>query len=252
MKYDVAIKTVFKRCLKHLLKSLCKLDISECEDIERKPEETTSLRRLDLAAQVTFKDGKKALAVVEYGTRWTKTVALKLLEYRTRYKFECDLDIISIAIVLTRGAEEMEIYRDNEVEYRYKLVRIYELSAREVIKSGITCLYPFVPLMKDGIKYSEEADRKIYEAEEFGREEKADLLTGMAIFAGLISKDLTEKLIERRRDIMVESAAYELIKEEGRKEGRKKGKREKTIEIAKNMLELGADIEFVVRTTGLS
>ncbi|MCL0101049.1 hypothetical protein M1N68_00120 [Peptococcaceae bacterium] len=47
------------------------------------------------------------------------------------------------------------------------------------------------------------------------REEKADLLTGMMILAGLVSKDLARELQERRRDIIIELAAYELIKEEG-------------------------------------
>jgi flagellar biosynthesis/type III secretory pathway protein FliH len=45
----------------------------------------------------------------------------------------------------------------------------------------------------------------------------------MAILSGLVSKELPRMLLGRRRDIMIESAAYDLIKEEGYKEGMQKG-----------------------------
>lgn len=61
-----------------------------------------------------------------------------------------------------------------------------------------------------------------------------------------------KKLIESRKDIMVESAAYEIIKEEGREEGEREGKIEGKLETVKNMLKLGAIIEFIVCATGLS
>ena len=48
----------------------------------------------------------------------------------------------------------------------------------------------------------------------------------MAILAGLKNKEIAKKLIERRRDIMIESAAYEIIKKEGFEEGYHKGKEE--------------------------
>ncbi len=76
--------------------------------------------------------------------------------------------------------------------------------------------------MKDGEKYLEEAEKKIYQSKA-PREDKADLLTGMAILGGLISQEIPLKLIQRRRDIMIESAAYEIIKKEGFEEGLKQG-----------------------------
>ncbi|MCL0032209.1 hypothetical protein M1N06_00320 [Peptococcaceae bacterium] len=118
-------------------------------------------------------------------------------------------------MIFTRVPKESEIYKDREVEYEYKIVRIYELKADEVLKSGIKCMYPFVLLMKDGERFTEKAEMEIYKTKELNREEKADLLTGMMILAGLVSKDLARELQERRRDIIIELAAYELIKEEG-------------------------------------
>jgi hypothetical protein len=40
---------------------------------------------------------------------------------------------------------------------------------------------------------------------------KAGILTSMAILSGLVSAELPARLIARRKDIMIESAAYEII-----------------------------------------
>jgi predicted transposase YdaD len=49
------------------------------------------------------------------------------------------------------------------------------------------------------------------------------MLTGMAFLAGLVSKELTQHLILRRRDLMIQSAAYEIIKEIEGREGEARG-----------------------------
>jgi hypothetical protein len=48
--------------------------------------------------------------------------------------------------------------------------------------------------------------------------------------SGLVSKKLPQLLISKRRDIMIESAAYGIIKEEGLKQGRKEGLQEGILE----------------------
>jgi hypothetical protein len=83
-------------------------------------------------------------------------------------------------------------------------------------------LLPFVPAMEGGSEVIWEAEKKIYESD-LPLEDRADLLTALAIFAGLRSKELTRKLVERRRDIMIESYAYEIIKQEGIEEGIRQG-----------------------------
>lgn len=62
------------------------------------------------------------------------------------------------------------------------------------------------------------AERLVYESS-LPHSDKADMLTGMAFLAGLVSKELTQHLILRRRDLMIRSAAYEIIKDIERKEG---------------------------------
>jgi len=114
------------------------------------------------------------------------------------------------------------VYQDREVRYQYRVVRVYEADAREVVERGPVCLLPLVPLMRGGVELADEADRRIYESE-LDRAARADMLTVMAILGGLVSEELPRKLLMRRRDIMIESAAYELIKEEGRIEGLREG-----------------------------
>ena len=73
---------------------------------------------------------------------------------------------------------------------------------------------PFVPLMKNGAELVNDADTLIYQSE-FPREKKADMLTCMAILSGLVSDKMPMELISRRKDIMIESAAYEIIRQDG-------------------------------------
>lgn len=51
------------------------------------------------------------------------------------------------------------------------------------------------------------------------------MLVGMAILSGLVSKELVQRLIAKRKDIMIESVAYDLIKQEGYQEGVETGTR---------------------------
>ena len=81
----------------------------------------------------------------------------------------------------------------NEVEFRYKVIKLYELKAEEIIRKGLRCLYPFLPLMEGGKDFIDEAEKGIYEGEG-SREYKSDLLTGMAIFGGLVSEEIPMKL----------------------------------------------------------
>ncbi|GAB6163748.1 hypothetical protein JCM12298_29080 [Desulfothermus naphthae] len=129
---------------------------------------------------------------------------------------------MTIMIELRRCYGVKDYYHDNEVDFRYKVVKLYEMEAKEILKKGIKCLYPFVPLMRGGSELIEEAERGIYEGEE-SRAYKADMLTGMTIMAGLVSEEMALKLLQRRRDIMIESAAYELIGQERYEAGMQQG-----------------------------
>lgn len=120
-------------------------------------------------------------------------------------------------------------------------MRIYEFDANEIIREGSLCLMPFVPLMRHGEELMAGADRLLYESS-LPRGDKADMLTAMAILSGLVSMRFPQALLARRRDIMIESAAYDLIKKEGIQEGIQEGilrnSREAVIEILEARFDL--------------
>lgn len=98
--------------------------------------------------------------------------------------------------------------------------------------------------MNGGESLVEEFDRNIYKDQRINIEQKADILTAMAIFTGLKDKQLATELIKRRRDIMIQSPIYDLIKEEGKLEGLMEGKIEGKIEGLHEAISLGLELKF--------
>jgi hypothetical protein len=81
-------------------------------------------------------------------------------------------------------------------------------------------------LMDGGLDMLEDAEQQLYNDKDLSVETKADLLTAMAIFTGMRDKELAQRLMERRRDIMIQSPIYDIIKGEGMREGSLKEGRE--------------------------
>ena len=66
------------------------------------------------------------------------------------------------------------------------------------------------------------AEEVIYDAP-IPSERRADILTSMTILSGLVSDRLPLEILSRRRDMMIESAGYHLIKQDGILEGIQQG-----------------------------
>ena len=222
MKYDVASKVLLSRCKDEILRHFAGLPIKGSTLLETAPQETVSMRRADFALRAELEDGSRRLVLVEFLSSWRRTSPIRLLEYRCRHLLEEEMGVISLMVLLSPDSAATNRYEDEEVRYEFRLVRIPDFRAEEVMELGIPCLFPFVPLMKGGEMYLDEADRRITEGP-FPLEVKSDLLTGMAILSGLVSQSWPMRLIERRRDIMIESAAYEIIRQEGYQEGVNEG-----------------------------
>ncbi len=222
MVYDVALKVILSRCLPVVLEAWCGLDVERAEISEARPQETVSLRRADIVARVELRSGEEVLIVMELASRWQNELPLRLLEYRTRHKISEGMEVLSFLFLLRPSKRAVSRYTDREVDYRFRLIKLYEIDAEEVVRKGSECLLAFVPVMKGGERLWEEAEKKIYESN-IEKPKKADLLMGMAILGGLVSPELTARLIARRRDMVIESAAYEIIKKEGFEEGMKLG-----------------------------
>lgn len=235
MYYDIAAKVILSRCKEAVLSILCGLPIISASLIEARPQETTSVRRSDFVFRTTFEDGVERLVLLEFLSFWKPWIPIRTLECRCRHLLEESLPVVSVLLLLTSSSRVSECYVDEEVRYRFRLVKVYELEAHRIFREGPECLFPFIPLMRGGEELLEAVERRIYEGD-YTREEKADLLTGMAILGGLVSSEIPLKLLQRRRDIMIESAAYELIKKEGFEEGLQQGLQQGLLEEAREMV----------------
>ena len=212
--YDVASKILMETCRDEIIRYFAGIDVKKSILIKELPQETVSLKRSDFPVMVTNRNGKKMLIIFELQTKWDKTVPLSLLDHRTRYQIKYNIDPLSFVILLKPSKKAENVYKNKEVRFTFQLVKVYEMDAQEIVDNGPLCLMPFVPLMKHGRKLLTQADDLIYQSGH-SRIEKADLLTSMAILSGIVSKDLPIQLINRRKDIMIESAAYDIIKQDG-------------------------------------
>jgi predicted transposase YdaD len=219
MHYDIAAKVLMEKCREQILRRLFGLSVAESSLLQELPQETVSVKRSDFAVMVKEESGARRLVLLEIQTRWDHQLPLRLLDYRSRYLLKYDVDAISCVLLLRPSGEALARYEDSEVTFAYRLIRLYEMDAREIVEENILCLMPFVPLMRHGEALLDQADSLLYQSA-LPREDKADMLTVMTIFSGLISDKLPRMLVARRRDIMIESAAYDVIKQEGLQQGK--------------------------------
>jgi predicted transposase YdaD len=227
MEYDITAKVLIEQSHREILQYFLGLPVVDSTLLQPLPQQTATLRSSDFPLLVTDERGQRSLVVLEVQSEWEWEVPFRLLEYRCRHILHERLtDALSCVLLLRPSRVATDLLEDAEVRYRYRLVRVYELDAAPVVAAPIVNLLPFVPVMRGGVELTDTAERLVYESP-LPRSEKADMLTGMALLAGLVSKELTQHLILRRRDLMIQSAAYEIIKEiervEGRQEGRKEG-----------------------------
>jgi hypothetical protein len=249
MRYDISSKILIEKCREEILRRLVGLSVEESTVLEQLPQETVSLKRSDYPMLVTDEDGRQLLVVLEVQSSWEPDVPLQLLEYRCRYVLQYGVNALSCVLLLRPSRQATDFYEDPEVSFHFRLVRVYDFDAKDIIREGSLCLMPFVPLMRHGEELMTEADRLLYESP-LPRGDKADMLTAMAILSGLVSTRLPQTLLARRRDIMIESAAYDLIKQEGVQEGIQEGIQEgmlrKSREAVLEVLE--ARFDFVPRS----
>ena len=222
MQYDIALKELLRHCHAAILRDLLGLPITASSLIEERPRETASVRRSDFVLRVVQEDGEEYLVLIEFQTYWEPNMGRRMLEYRSRHVLREGLDAITVLILIIPSPSATDHYQDREVDYRYRLIRLYELDAAEFIREQKLCLLPLVPLMRGGVELAREADEIIVKSE-LAEQTKADMLTAMTLLSGLVSEELVLQLMNRRRDIMMQSIGYELIKKEGLEEGLKEG-----------------------------
>jgi hypothetical protein len=233
--YDIAAKVLIETCRDEILRRFLDLDVSQSTLIENLPQETVSVKRSDFPMRVIDSEGRQTLVILEIQTQWHPHVPLNLLDYRIRHILSSDLPAVSGVLLLKPDSRATDHYRDMEIHFRYRLIRLYEMDAREAVGKWPVCLLPFVPLMRHGAELAREAEQLIYD-DPMPSGRRADMLTSMTILSGLVSDRLPLEILSRRRDLMIESAAYDLIKQEGFQQGIQQGIQQGQLTASKDAL----------------
>ena len=222
MQYDIATKVLMDQAAASLMERFLGIRTAEFEYVEELPQESVSLKRSDYILRVTDKDGKTQIGIWEFLSVWKRSAVLNLIDYTVRALIKFKLPVIPVLLLLRPAPAASNFFEEGGLRFTFTLVQFAEMSAAELLREADVCLFPFVPLMQGETHLIWEAEQRIY-ASGLATEEKADLLTAMTILAGLKDQQLARQLVERRRDIMIQSYGYDIIKEEGLAEGRQEG-----------------------------
>jgi len=194
------------------------MEVEDSELIEELPQETATLRSSDFPIRVRETNGNELIVLLEFQTPWESDLPLRVGEYVLKFKRKYHLFVKPLVFLFRKHYSAVDFYDDGVISIRYRLMRMWEIDGKELLEAEDPYLLPLVAAAKSGADEIFEAERRIYSSQfEIGI--KADLLTILTIFAGLKGKKIVEELLRRRRDIMIESVAYDLIKEEWIKEG---------------------------------
>jgi len=252
MKYDIAAKKLMESGREDILERFFGVQADSVDKIEELPTEKTSLRNVDFALRIKGEGRPEYVLILELQTEWKSGKVLNLAEYAIRFTLRFPgQEIQPSMLLLMPNSKAADHFENSYLTFRFQLIKMWELNPEDYENAGPE-IQSLIPLMKYGTRYVEVAERRIYENRDISREQKGDLLTALAIFTGLKDKNLTKALLNRRRDIMIESAFYDLVKEEGIAEGLEKGKREGKLEDARKMFAEGLEIKLVQKITGLT
>jgi len=250
MKYDIASKRLVELGGKSILRELVKIDIDEFELIQELPQQTVSLRSSDFPLMVSDQKGDEMIVLLEFQTRWEEELPLRVGEYLIRFLRKYRLPVIPVVLLFREHREATDQYLSQFLSVKYHLVRVWEIDSEELLAPGDLFLMPLVAAARSGREEIMEAERRIYESE-LERDVKADLLAILTIFAGFKDRELVEELLRRRRDIMIESIAYEIIKEEGIIEGMREGMEKGELKASKEMVVEVLEEKFDIVSVGL-
>jgi hypothetical protein len=81
----------------------------------------------------------------------------------------------SIVPFSLKNEKAVPFYKDGNVTFNFTLIKFGALNPRDYIESNELELFPFIPLMNEGIKYVDDVEKKIYSGK-IDKDKKADLL----------------------------------------------------------------------------
>ena len=223
MKYDIISKLWIEQ-FKEFLPDLLGGDLKHCEPLEDLQQELPAIYRADYISRVVKKDGGKEILLLELLTRWSKKKLLSLLCYDCHCLIKYELPTRPIVLLFLPNTQASEVFENDHIFYKCRLVRVWELDAQAFFRKGIPELYPWIPLMKGGVEIAEEVSAALLSCG-LPAKKKGDLLAIYTTLLGLRDEGKAATVLAEGKDrmnVLAESPIFERILEMGRKEGTKK------------------------------
>ncbi|MBV9258610.1 MAG: hypothetical protein JO215_11375 [Ktedonobacteraceae bacterium] len=175
---------------------------------------------------VVLADGKELLLHIEFQSTDDTNMAQRLLEYNVLATREHKKNVYSCVIYLRKANNVPEsplIWTTPDgyeiLRFHFVVIKLWELSAEDIMEMGLIGLLPLIPLTKNGKEYT--TTEKMIEAIVV---EQPGLLEWAKIFAGLVFKDKADhEWLERKfamyNDIISESWVIQEAVQKGKLEG---------------------------------
>ena len=194
MQYDIAAKVIVEMGKETLLRHFLHIEPISAVLIEELPQETVSLRRSDFPLRVRDQNGEERIVLLEFQARWTIDIVWRMIEYTARFKQKYRLPVTPAMLLFRRHSKAQDVYQDECFEFRFRLIKLWEQRAQDVLERLEWTLMPFVPVMDSSEEEILVAERTLYDSD-LPRFQKADLLTALAIFGGMRDPSLAAELL---------------------------------------------------------
>ena len=262
MKYDITTKRLLEINAKAVLQEICGIDLKEAKLIDlpqeaitakiinlrrivsngAQPQELLSLKMIDSPFFIEIVGKEKFILLLKWQAVWSEEKLVDLLIYKAFLLKKYKLPVKTVMVLFKEHSKARGFYKDNEVSFRFDLVKLYELEAgpflEKIEKGEVMELSPFIPLMKGGLKLLDKALETLLGLKK--EKQSADLLTAFFLFTSLVSKDKANLLRGKIMSVTTESPAYQWIKEEGK------------LEDASVMAKKGYPLDDIIEITGLT
>lgn len=139
MRYDVASKVV-EYGNEAILRRFLGIDPQEVELIEELPQETAGLRRSDYPLRVKV-SGVERIILLEFQTRWSWDLPLRLLEYYARFKMRYRLPVMGVVMI---ESPAYDIIKEEGIKEGIQQGMLEE--AREMVLEVLSVKFGVLPL----------------------------------------------------------------------------------------------------------
>lgn len=189
-------------------------------------------RRADILVNIVQRETQKAgLLHAEIQSKDDENIIERLQEYNLMSTLTYRKPVISFLIllrpmpgapgspVITALFDEIEIWR-----FHYVVIRMWEIPAEELLRSGLIGLLPLVPLTKGGTEQETllTTVTELAEAKEFDLLALAKVIASL-IMKGKIAQETLERIFAMYQSILEDSWVYQEIMQRGIEKGIEKG-----------------------------